>query len=131
MHEIVIKKSTFISYVYEVQNKDQINQIIANLRKEYKKARHICSAYVLEDQYKNLNGGYDDDGEPKNTAGMPIFDLIQIKNIKNVLVVVIRYFGGVKLGASGLIRAYRKSANVAIDEYLKEKNNENSIKSKK
>ncbi|MBW0594768.1 YigZ family protein [Mycoplasma anatis] len=121
MHEIVIKKSTFYSKVYEINNKKEVTAIVQNLKKEYKKARHVCYAYLFINENKVDEAGYDDDGEPKHTAGRPILDLIQLKNVKNVLVVVVRYFGGVKLGAGGLIRAYRQAAQCAIDNYLIER----------
>ncbi|VEU58596.1 IMPACT family protein [Mycoplasmopsis gallinacea] len=111
------KKSKFYGNIFKIKDKTEIAQIIEKVRKNHKKARHVCSAYLL-----NLEGvfqaGYDDDGEPKGTAGKAIYDLFQFKNISNVLVIVVRYFGGIKLGAGGLVRAYRKSAGQIIDLFL-------------
>ncbi|QZE12584.1 YigZ family protein [Mycoplasma sp. Ms02] len=116
MQELIIKKSTFYSKVYSIKDKNEIKPIVEQLRKEYKKSRHICHAYsFIKDGVENA--GFDDDGEPKGTAGRPILDLIHLNSVNNVLVVVIRYFGGIKLGAGGLIRAYRKSAAQAIDDF--------------
>ncbi|MFV8478497.1 IMPACT family protein [Mycoplasma sp. SK341A] len=118
--ELIVKKSTFIGYLIPLTSKDEVKDIIAQLRKEHKKARHVCHAYLI-----NRNGaesaGFSDDGEPKNTAGRPIYDLITLKGISNVLVVVVRYFGGIKLGAGGLIRAYRECASMTINKYLEER----------
>lgn len=117
--EIIIKKSRFISYVFPIKDKNEIKPIIAELAKENKKARHICYAYrLIIDGVENA--GFNDDGEPKHTAGKPIYDILRIKELDNVLVVVIRYFGGIMLGAGGLTRAYRESAKIAIEDYIKQ-----------
>ncbi|WP_025755162.1 YigZ family protein [Mycoplasmopsis cricetuli] len=118
--ELVIKKSTFISYLFVVNSKEQIKEIINNLKSEHKKARHICFGYLL---IKNgiEQAGFDDDGEPKNTAGRPIYELLKIKKMSNILVVTIRYFGGIKLGSGLLIRTYRQSANLSIISFLSQK----------
>lgn len=117
MDELIIKKSRFISYVFEVQNKEQIKQIIQKLKEENKKAIHICYGYFFVDKNNVSHAGFNDDGEPKNTAGKPIYEIIQLKKAINLLVVVVRYFGGTLLGSSGLIKAYRKSASLAINSY--------------
>ena len=108
-NEIEIKKSRFITYLYELDSENKINEIINTLKIEHKKATHICYAY-------NINGKVkiNDDKEPKGTAGMPIFSVIQKNNLNNVMIVVVRYFGGIKLGAGGLFRAYSKSASEII-----------------
>lgn len=121
MNEIIIKKSTFYSKAYKIKSKKEASEIVKQIKLEYKKARHVCSAYLFINENSVEEAGYDDDGEPKHTAGRPILDLIRLKNVENVLVVVIRYFGGIKLGAGGLIRAYRQASQYAIDEYLNEK----------
>ena len=112
-NEIIIKKSKFITKLYEIDNTDCISEIIDNLKKEYKKATHICYAYIVNGQEKAV-----DDGEPSGTAGRPILNVLQKRKENNKLVVVIRYFGGIKLGAGGLVRAYTKSAS----EILKKEN---------
>ncbi|MFV8476648.1 IMPACT family protein [Mycoplasma sp. BRA290] len=118
--ELIVKKSTFIGYLIPLTSKDEVKDIIAQLRKEHKKARHVCHAYLIN-QKGAESAGFSDDGEPKNTAGRPIYDLITLKGISNVLVVVVRYFGGIKLGAGGLIRAYRECASMTINKYLEER----------
>lgn len=108
-NEIIIKKSRFITKLYYLENTDEIQNIIDNLKKEHKKCTHICYAYVINGKEKAV-----DDGEPSGTAGRPILNVIQKKNVTNVLVVVIRYFGGIKLGAGGLVRAYTSSTSEAF-----------------
>ena len=104
-----IKKSKFIAYSFDIKTKEDVKKHLEDLKKEYSDARHICYAYVTDN-----TAGMSDDGEPQGTAGKPIYNLMQIKNTTNKLVVVIRYFGGKKLGASGLIRAYVKAAKEVI-----------------
>lgn len=113
-NEIIIKKSRFITYLYNLDNVDEIKTIIEDLKKEHKKARHIVYAYNINNQIK-----YYEDGEPKGTAGTPILNVIQKSNLSNVLIVIVRYFGGIKLGAGGLFRAYSNSAS----EIVKKTNN--------
>lgn len=110
-NEIIINKSKFITYVYKVDSVDMVNKYIELLKKEYKDATHYCYAYII-DNIKRFN----DDKEPSHTAGMPILNVLELKNLNKVLVVVIRYFGGIKLGAGGLIRAYSNSATEAINK---------------
>ena len=105
-YEIIIKKSKFISFLFEIKKLEDINKIINELKIEHKKATHICYAYKLDNNVK-----YYDDGEPNGTAGKPIYNIIEKKNLNNILIVVIRYFGGIKLGAGGLLRAYSNSAS--------------------
>lgn len=106
------KGSKFISIVFPVNNIETIKTILEELRKEYHDARHICYAYRLG--YEGEEYRINDDGEPSGTAGKPIFGQILSNNITNVLIVVIRYFGGTKLGVSGLIQAYKAAAADAI-----------------
>lgn len=108
-NEIIIKKSKFITKLYYIEDVSKVNDIINNLKKEYKKCTHICYAYIIGSNVKAV-----DDGEPSGTAGKPILNVLNKKNITNVLCVTIRYFGGIKLGASGLTRAYTKSAAEAF-----------------
>lgn len=108
-NEIIIKKSRFITKLYYIENTNKVNDIINELKKEYKKCTHICYSYIIGPNAKTV-----DDGEPSGTAGKPILNVLQKKNMTNVLCVVIRYFGGIKLGAGGLVRAYTKSASEVI-----------------
>lgn len=108
-NEIIIKKSRFITKLIYIDDIDEVNKIIDNLKKEYKKATHICYAYIIDGKEKAV-----DDGEPSGTAGRPILNVIQKKSVTNVLAVVIRYFGGIKLGAGGLVRAYTNSISDAF-----------------
>lgn len=100
-----IKKSKFIGLMYHVESKDEVKEILESLKKEHKKARHIPYAYKI-----GPIASKSDDKEPNNTAGMPIYNIIENKNLDNVLIVVVRYFGGTKLGAGGLFRAYMEAA---------------------
>lgn len=108
---IEIKKSKFIGYYYEIENEDEALDILKKLKEEHKKARHIPFAYKV-----NNTARKSDDKEPSNTAGMPIYNLLEKRNMNNSLVAVVRYFGGTKLGAGGLLRAYLNAAIEAIDE---------------
>lgn len=106
------KGSRFISFVFPVSAEEQIREIIAELKDKYYDARHHCYAWRLglDKTYYRAN----DDGEPSSTAGKPILGQIQSNGLTNVLIVVIRYFGGIKLGVSGLINAYREAAADAL-----------------
>lgn len=108
-NEFIIKKSKFITRLYKIDNVDEVKNILDDLSKEYKKATHIVYAYSINGQEKAY-----DDREPSHTAGMPILNVIHLKNLNNVLIVVIRYFGGIKLGAGPLTRAYSKCASEII-----------------
>ncbi len=113
IEEIVVDNSKFIGIVKLNFNSNDLDKTINFLKKEYKKSRHICYAYKTKIdgiEYKKFN----DDGEPKGTAGLPILSVIDNTELNDVLVLVVRYFGGKKLGASKLLRTYRKSANEAI-----------------
>lgn len=106
------KGSKFLAYAYPVENEDVIKQHIDNLKKEYYDARHHCYAWQLGLDKNNFRAN--DDGEPSGTAGKPIYGQILSHELTNVLIVVVRYFGGIKLGTSGLIAAYRAAALDAI-----------------
>ena len=108
-HTLEIKKSKFIAYYYEVDDASEVKDIINNLKKEHKKARHIPYAYKINQDMKKS-----DDKEPSGTSGMPILNIIQKNNLNHTLIAVVRYFGGIKLGAGGLIRAYSSSAKEVI-----------------
>ena len=107
--EIIVKKSRFISYYYEINDFDEIKEILNDLKSEHKKAKHIVYAYKFEN-----TAGKSDDKEPKGTAGLPLYNLLETKNLNNRLIVVVRYFGGTLLGAGLLQRTYRASALEAI-----------------
>jgi len=107
------KNSKFFGYAYPVSSEEDVKSILETLRKEHHSARHWCYAFQLgtdKIQYRA-----NDDGEPNNSAGMPIYGQIQSFEVTNVLVVVVRYFGGVKLGVGGLISAYRTAAQMALE----------------
>ncbi len=106
---MIIKKSKFITFLYKIDSLNSINDILDKLKIEYKDATHICYAYILNEQEKCF-----DDGEPSGTAGLPILNVLKKNTLTNTLAVVIRYFGGVKLGAGGLIRAYSSSIIEAL-----------------
>ena len=110
MNEIIEKKSRFIGYAARINSEDETKQFINDISKEHKKANHVTYAYVLSNTAKTS-----DDGEPKGTAGLPIYNVITRRNIQNVVVVVVRYFGGTLLGKGGLVRAYGKVARLALD----------------
>lgn len=109
------KNSKFFGYAFPVSNEDDIKNHIENLKKQHHSARHWCYAYLLGTQEEHLTYRVNDDGEPNNSAGMPIYGQIQSFEVTNVLIVVVRYFGGVKLGVSGLINAYKTTAQMALE----------------
>ena len=109
-HEIVINKSRFITLLFKVKNEEQIKNYLNEVKNEYKDATHYCFSYII-DNTKRFN----DDGEPSGTAGMPILNVLENNELNYVLCVVVRYFGGIKLGAGGLVRAYSKSTSEAIN----------------
>lgn len=110
--ELEFKKSKFIGYVYNVSDVSAVKSIIDELKKEHKKATHICYAYKITGE--NYEEKAVDDGEPGGTAGKPILNVINKQNLTNILIVIVRYFGGIKLGAGGLVRAYTKTASEVL-----------------
>lgn len=108
------KGSKFISYAYPVYSEDEIREIIQNLKKEHYSARHHCYAWRLGHEKSLFRAN--DDGEPSFTAGKPILGIIQSFDLTNILIVIVRYFGGTLLGVSGLIKAYRNAALDAINQ---------------
>ena len=106
------KGSRFISFIYPVKSEEEIKDIVTGLKTKYYDARHICWAYMLGHQRVDFRSN--DNGEPSGTAGKPILGQINSFGLTNILIVVIRYFGGIKLGTSGLIVAYREAAVEAI-----------------
>ena len=113
-----IKKSEFIAYAYPVMSREDAMFHVEQLRNQYPDARHWCWAYIIGDPNNTTSAGFDDDGEPNGTAGRPILNVLQHKSIGNVIIIVVRYFGGIKLGAGGLTRAYAGSAQAAVDEMI-------------
>ena len=109
------KNSKFFGYAFPVSNEDEIKAHIEALKKQHYSARHWCYAYQLGTQEDHFSYRANDDGEPNNSAGMPIYGQIQSFGVTNVLIVVVRYFGGVKLGVSGLINAYKTTAHMALE----------------
>jgi len=107
------KGSKFISYAYPVSTEEEIKTIITDIKKQYYDARHHCYAYMLGHERNTFRAV--DDGEPSSTAGKPILGQILSKEITNVLIIVVRYFGGTKLGVGGLINAYKSAAADALD----------------
>lgn len=111
--EIVEKKSKFIANLYHVENVQEAEEKIKEIRKKYHDARHHCVAYRILENSKLIEKS-SDDGEPSGTAGAPMLNLLQKHNLNNVLIVVTRYFGGILLGTGGLVRAYTDAAQSAI-----------------
>lgn len=107
--EFEIKKSKFISHIKNVESEESAREFIQLMKKKYFDATHNCSAWIIGDKQKS-----NDDGEPGGTAGNPILESIKKNNLTNICIVVTRYFGGIKLGAGGLIRAYSHAASLAI-----------------
>lgn len=110
-NESIVKKSRFISIIYPISDITEIEPIINKLKIKYKTSTHICYAYIINNIRKA-----NDDGEPSGTAGLPILTVLERYDMNYVLAVVIRYFGGIKLGAGGLIRAYSNSINDLLKE---------------
>lgn len=108
--ELIIKKSKFLSFVEPVASEEEVELFLKQLKKQYIDASHICYAYVL----KNSKEKASDAGEPSGTAGVPMLNVLKKQGLKNVVVVVVRYFGGIKLGAGGLVRAYAKAVGAVI-----------------
>ena len=106
----IINKSKFIANLISVDNIDEVNKYLDTIKNKYKDATHHCYGYII-DNIKRFN----DDNEPSGTAGMPILDCLEKNNLNHVLCIVTRYFGGIKLGAGGLVRAYSNSVSNAIN----------------
>lgn len=109
------KNSKFLGYAFPISNEDDVKHHLELLKKQHHSARHWCYAYQLGTQESTITFRANDDGEPNNSAGMPIYGQIQSFEVTNVLVVVVRYFGGVKLGVGGLISAYKTAAQMALE----------------
>lgn len=109
-YTIVINKSKFICELLYINTQDEIDSKLKDIKHKYKGATHYCYAYIYDN-----NKRFNDDGEPGGTAGMPILNVLENNNLNHVLCVVIRYFGGIKLGAGGLVRAYTKSVTSCLE----------------
>ena len=109
--QIEVMKSKFIAYLYPLNSEESFKEILANLRKEHKKARHIVYVYRYNVKSKSC-----DDGEPKGTAGHPLLELLYKKDINNVALLVVRYFGGTLLGAGRLLRTYLQAGVDVVNE---------------
>ncbi|MBC1461172.1 YigZ family protein [Listeria welshimeri] len=111
-HEIIIEKSRFICHIMRVTTESEAQTFIQTIKKEHRDATHNCSAYIIgeNDQFQKAH----DDGEPSGTAGVPMLEVLKKKKLKNIALVVTRYFGGTKLGAGGLVRAYGSAVSETI-----------------
>ncbi len=109
--EITIRNSKFIGIIEPIEGRNDIKNILSEIKNEYKNATHYCYAFTLVN-----DKGFSDDGEPNKTAGLPILQLIESEDLVNVIVVVVRYFGGIKLGPGGLIRAYSSTTREVINK---------------
>lgn len=121
VHELEIKRSRFITYLRRVESEDQARGLISELRKSHFDARHHCSAFILGADRRAMRSN--DDGEPSGTAGIPMLDALAKRetgpghtDLSDIVAVVVRYFGGILLGAGGLVRAYSESVSSALDE---------------
>ena len=114
--ETDVKKSRFIARVYPVGSRDDVREFVARAHKDYPDARHVCWGYQIGRPGSAAEAAMNDDGEPSGTAGKPILNVIQHKDMGDVLVIVIRYFGGIKLGAGGLVRAYAGAAEGVLSD---------------
>lgn len=111
--EIIINKSRFIGHAMPIESEEDALEFIWKIKEEYRDATHNVYSYVLGEN--NNIQRFSDDGEPSGTAGIPVLEVIKKENLRKVVVVVTRYFGGIKLGAGGLIRAYTKGAKIALE----------------
>lgn len=111
--EFTDKRSKFLAFAHPVTQLEEIKELIASYRKEYYDARHVCYAYMLGTERTDFRAN--DDGEPSSTAGKPILGQINSHQLTDILIIVVRYYGGVNLGPSGLINAYKTSAALAIE----------------
>ncbi len=111
--EIIIQKSRFLTYVSRAETEQQAQNFINNIKEKHKSANHNCSAYIIG-EHDNIQKA-NDDGEPSGTAGVPMLEVLKKQGLQDTVVVVTRYFGGIKLGGGGLIRAYGKATTEGID----------------
>lgn len=119
------KKSKFLAFAHHVELPEEVKEIVSEYKKQYYDARHVCYAYMLgskRDVFRAV-----DDGEPSGTAGKPILGQLNSRELTDILVVVVRYFGGIKLGTSGLIEAYREAAVSVLDNATVEERTVNAV----
>lgn len=109
INEIIIKNSRFITLLYKLNDVNEVNSIVDEAKELYPKANHYCYAYITDNAKRSS-----DDGEPGGTAGAPMLNVLDKEELINVLAITVRYFGGIKLGAGGLVRAYSKSVRDAV-----------------
>ncbi len=114
--EYEIKKSRFIGRAARATSRQEAMALLARVKRDYPDARHHCWAYLIGDPHSPSTAAMSDDGEPSGTAGKPILNVLQHKNVGDIMLIVIRYFGGIKLGAGGLVRAYSHSAQLVMTE---------------
>ena len=114
--EIIIDKSKFIGYSFHINNVDEAESFIKEIKKKHYDATHNCYAYLLKDDMSIAKAS--DDGEHSSTAGIPMLEVLKKENITDTLIIATRYFGGIKLGAGGLVRAYTKTAKIAIESNI-------------
>ena len=110
-YELIVKNSKFITCLFYIDNINNINNILNSIKNKYPAATHYCYAYIIDDVKKSS-----DDGEPSGTAGLPILKVLEANNLNHILAIVVRYFGGIKLGANGLIRAYTKCISNSLKD---------------
>lgn len=119
--ELIVKKSRFVSHLIDLSHikienvNAEVKSIINNFKIKNKKASHVIYGFIYNKNNTEIIG-FSDDKEPKNTAGKPIYELLKLKNKNNLLIVIVRFYGGIKLGSGGLIKAYRQSANLLFSE---------------
>ncbi len=113
--EITVKKSRFIAYAKYIVSREAAMLWLAEIKSQYSDARHHCWAYIIGNPKCALNAGVGDDGEPSGTAGKPILNVLSHKSVGDVMVIVVRYFGGIKLGAGGLARAYGQATQAVME----------------
>lgn len=112
--EFVVEKSKFISHIKPVHSEEEAEEFITQIRKKHYNATHNVPIYVLGEKYEIQK--YSDDGEPAKTAGVPVLEMLKKRNITNVCIVITRYFGGIKLGTGGLVRAYTHAAQLVLED---------------
>lgn len=112
-YEVIVQKSKFIAHFKRVSTEEEAQLFIQQVKKEHWNASHNCSAYIIGE--RNEHQKANDDGEPSGTAGMPMLEVLRKRNLKDTVVVVTRYFGGIKLGGGGLIRAYGGAVSEGLD----------------
>lgn len=110
-HELVIQKSRFITLLYPVTSKEEVKELLNRNKQDYPNATHYCYAYIIDQEVY-----CSDDGEPSKTAGRPMLHVLEEQQLNHILAITIRYFGGIKLGAGGLVRAYSNSVSEALQQ---------------